>query len=511
MMHARATSDPAIVAMKPPNKAGQPDAEEVERRVGAEGNADEAGTGRAPNRESVSHGLGRVGQTARLRKKERFTALLHHVDVEALRDAFCLLKRTAAAGVDAMTWKDYEAGLEPRLVDLHGRVHRGAYRALPSRRVYIAKPDGKQRPLAIAALEDKIVQRAVLAVLNEIYEADFLGFSYGFRPERGQHDGLDALSVGIVCRKVNFIVDADIRSFFDTVDHEWLIRFLELRIGDPRILRLIRKWLKAGVLEDGIVTPGERGTGQGAVISPLLANIYLHYAFDLWAEQWRRREAKGDMIIVRYADDIILGFEHEAEARRFLEAMRERLAKFALSLHPDKTRLIEFGRYAAEHRKRRGLGKPETFTFLGFTHICSRSRAGKFLVKRKTRSDRMRIKLKAIKADLRRRMHLPIPDQGRWLRQVVTGYFNYHAVPLNGAALDAFRTQTIGHWLHALRRRGQKDRFSWERITKLAAEWLPRPKILHPWPRERFALRHPRWEPYAGKPHVRFCAGGAQQ
>ena len=455
----------------------------------------------------MSHGLDRVGQTARRRKKERFTALLHHVDVEALRDAFSALKRNAAAGVDGTTWEDYEAGLEQRLVDLHGRVHKGAYRALPSRRVHIPKPDGKQRPLAIAALEDKIVQRAVLAVLNEIYEADFLGFSYGFRPGRGQHDALDALSVGITSRKVNFILDADIRSFFDTVDHDWLIRFLELRIGDPRILRLIRKWLKAGVLEDGIVKPGERGTGQGAVISPLLANIYLHYGFDLWAEQWRRREAMGDMIVVRYADDIILGFEHEAEARRFLDAMRERLGKFALSLHPDKTRLIEFGRFAAAGRKRRGLGKPETFAFLGFTHICDMSRAGKFLVKRKTRSDRMGARLKAIKEGLRRRMHLPIPAQGRWLRQVVTGYFNYHAVPLNSVALEAFRTQTVGHWLQTLRRRSQKDRFSWERIKKLAAVWLPKPKILHPWPRERFVLRHPRWEPYAGKPHVRICAG----
>jgi RNA-directed DNA polymerase len=510
MMHGQEKSDPAVVAMKPPNKAGQPAAEEVERRAGAEGNADQADTCRAPDRESVSHGLDRVGQTARLRKKEKFTALLHHVDVEALRDAFFALKRGAAAGIDGVGWQDYEAGLERRLVDLHDRVHRGAYRALASRRVYIPKPDGRQRPLAVAALEDKIVQRAVLAVLNEIYEADFLGFSYGFRPERGQHDALDALAVGISSRRVNYILDADIRSFFDTVDHEWLIRFLELRIGDRRILRLIRKWLKAGVLEDGVVTPGERGTGQGAVISPLLANVYLHYAFDLWTEQWRRHEARGDMIIVRYADDVVLGFEHEAEARRFLEAMQERLAKFALSLHPDKTRLIEFGRYAAERRNKRGLGKPETFTFLGFTHICGKALSGKFLVKRKTRSDRMRAKLKAVKVELRRRMHLPIPRQGRWLRRVVIGYFNYHAVPLNGGALEAFRTQIIGHWLRTLRRRSQKDRFSWDRIWKLADEWLPKPRILHPWPRQRFALTHPRWEPDAGKPHVRFCAGGAQ-
>jgi group II intron reverse transcriptase/maturase len=409
-----------------------------------------------------------------------------------------------------MAWQDYEAGLEERLVDLHGRVHRGAYRALPSRRVYIPKPDGKQRPLAIAALEDKIVQKAVLAVLNEIYEADFLGFSYGFRPGRGQHDGLDALSVGITSRKVNYILDVDIRSFFDTVDHDCLMRFVEVRVGDRRILRLIRKWLKAGVLEDGVVRPGDVGTGQGAVISPLLANIYLHYAFDQWAEQWRRQEARGDMIIVRYADDIVLGFEHEAEAHRFQEAMQGRLAGFALSLHPDKTRLIEFGRFAAERRKRRGLGKPETFNFLGFTHICGKSRKGKFLVRRKTRSDRMRARLKAVKEGLRRRMHQPIAEVGRWLQRVVTGYFNYHAVPLNGAALDAFRNQIIGLWLKTLRRRSQKDRFSWQRIWKLADEWLPRPRIVHPWPLQRFALNNPRWEPDARKPPVRFCAGGAQ-
>jgi group II intron reverse transcriptase/maturase len=409
-----------------------------------------------------------------------------------------------------MAWQDYEAGLEERLVDLHGRVHRGAYRALPSRRVYIPKPDGKQRPLAIAALEDKIVQKAVLAVLNEIYGADFLGFSYGFRPGRGQHDGLDALSVGITSRKVNYILDVDIRSFFDTVDHDCLMRFVEVRVGDRRILRLIRKWLKAGVLEDGVVRPGEVGTGQGAVISPLLANIYLHYAFDQWAEQWRRQEARGDMIIVRYADDIVLGFEHEAEAHRFQEAMQGRLAGFALSLHPDKTRLIEFGRFAAERRKRRGLGKPETFNFLGFTHICGKSRKGKFLVRRKTRSDRMRARLKAVKEGLRRRMHQPIAEVGRWLQRVVTGYFNYHAVPLNGAALDAFRNQIIGLWLKTLRRRSQKDRFSWQRIWKLADEWLPRPRIVHPWPLQRFALNNPRWEPDARKPPVRFCAGGAQ-
>jgi group II intron reverse transcriptase/maturase len=436
---------------------------------------------------------------------------LHHLSLAQLREAFHALRREAAAGVDGLTWQDYQGDLERRLEDLHDRVHRGGpYRPLPSRRRYIAKADGRQRPLAVAALEDKIVQRAVQEVLSAIYEVDFLGFSYGFRPGRGQHDALDALVVGIRRTKVNWILDADIRSFFDTVSHDWLIRFLEHRIGDRRIIRLIQKWLKAGVLEDGVVTVSERGTAQGSVISPLLANVYLHYVFDLWAEQWRRREATGDMIIVRYADDLVVGFEHEAEARRFLEAMRERLAAFALSLHPDKTRIIEFGRQAAANRERRGLGKPETFNFLGFTHICAKTRRGKFLVKRKTRRDRMRAKLKQVKDVLRRHRHQPTPVVGAWLGQVVRGYFNYHAVPANGAALAAFRHHVMTLWYRALRRRGDRHKMTWARLVKLADDFLPRPRILHPWPEQRFAVRHPRQEPYAGKPHVRFCAGGAQ-
>jgi group II intron reverse transcriptase/maturase len=459
----------------------------------------------------VTQALERIRQAASERKEERFTALLHHVSIEHLEEAFYELKENAAPGVDGQTWRTYEADLERKLEDLHARVQRGAYRPLPSRRVYIPKPDGRQRPLAIAALEDKIVQRAIVAVLNAIYEEDFLGFSYGFRPGRGTHDALDALVVGISSRQVNVILDADIRSFFDEIDQEWLIRFLEHRIGDRRIIRLIRKWLKAGVLEDGVVTISEKGTGQGAVISPLLANVYLHYVLDLWAERWRRREATGDMIIVRYADDFIVGFEHEGDARRFLDQMRERLREFALSLHPEKTRLIEFGRFAEVNRRRRGLGKPETFNFLGFTFICGKSRRGNFLINRKTRRDRMRAKLKEIKAELRRRMHEPIPEQGRWLKQVVKGYFNYHAVPTNSRAIVAFRHHVTETWRRMLRRRSQKDRMTWERITKLADDWLPRPFVLHRWPSARFAVRHPRWEPYARIGHVRFCAGGAQQ
>jgi len=440
-----------------------------------------------------------------------FTALLHHIGTDLLAAEFLALKKHAAAGADGVTWRDYEQNLKANLEDLHARIHRGAYRPVPSRRVYIDKPDGLQRPLAVAGLEDKIVQRATSAVLNAIYEEDFLGFSYGFRPGRGAHDALDALVVAIESRKVNFIVDADIRSFFDTMSQDWLIRFLEHRIGDKRIIRLIRKWLRAGVLEDGVVKVSEMGTAQGAVISPLLANIYLHYVLDLWAERWRRCEATGHMTIVRYADDFIVGFEHEADARRFLEALRERLGKFALSLHPDKTRLIEFGRFAAANRERRGLGKPETFNFLGFTFICGKSRKGKFLVRRQTRRDRMRAKLKAIKQELRGRRHQPIPIQGKWLRQVVQGYFNYFAVPTNGPALIAFHHFVCQLWKRSLSRRSQKGEVTWERIKRLAQDWLPKPRILHPWPSIRFAVTHPRLEPYALIGPVRFCAGRAQQ
>src|SRR6266550_3110707 len=509
MMHGRGKSDSAIVAVKPANKAEQSAAEPVEPRAEAKGKAGQHSTCRAQSRESVSQGLERIRKVAKEKKTERFTSLLHHISIDLLGEAFGELKQDAAPGVDGLTCAAYEADFEHNLEDLHSRVHRGAYRAMPSRRVYIPKPDGRQRPLAIAALEDKLVQRATAAVLGAIYEEDFLGFSYGFRPGRGAHDALDALVVAITSRKVNFILDADIQSFFDTVSQEWLIRFVEHRIGDKRIIRQVQKWLKAGVLEDGVVMGSDRGTGQGAVISPLLANIYLHYALDLWAERWRRREATGDMIIVRYADDIIVGFEHEADARRFLEAMRERLGEFALSLHPDKTRLIEFGRHAAANRERRGLGKPETFNFLGFTFICGKSRRGKFLLKRKTRRDRMRAKLQAIKQELRQRRHQPIPVQGKWLRQVVKGYFNYHAVPTNNQALAAFRFFVTELWQRSLRRRSQKDGTTWEQITQVAKDWLPKPNTLHPWPRIRFAVTHPRWEPYAGKPHVRFCAGGA--
>jgi len=511
VMNEREKSDSVIVAMTPVNKAEHSAAEPEERRTGTEGNAGQQSTRRAQDRESVSQALSRVRKVAKERKKERFTALFHHLDVSMLRTAFFALKKDAAPGVDGVTWEAYEADLDSRIEDLHSRLHRGAYRAQPARRRFIPKPDGRQRPLAVVALEDKIVQRATAAVLGVIYEEEFLGFSYGFRPKRSQHDALDALMVGIAGTRVSFVLDADIRSFFNEVSQEWLVRFVEHRIGDPRIVRLIQKWLKAGVLEDGEQVVSEKGTGQGSVISPLLANVYLHYVFDLWADRWRRRMAKGNMVMVRYADDIVVGFERETDARLFLEEMRERLREFSLTLHPEKTRLIEFGRHAATNRAKRGLGKPETFNFLGFTLICGKSRRGRFLLKRKTRRDRMRAKLQEIKETLLRQRHQPIPKQGDWLRQVVTGFFAYHAVPTNGSAIGAFRYRVITFWHAALRRRSQKDRVSWPRVKKLADEWLPMPRILHPWPSERFAVKHPRWEPDARIGLVRFCAGGAQK
>ena len=492
MMHDRGKSDSAIVAVKPTNNAGQPAAEPVEPRAGTKRNAGKQSTHRTQGRTRVTQALARVRKAAQQRRKEKFTALFHHLSVDLLREAFFVLKRDAAPGMDGLTWQAYAADLERNLTDLHARVHRGAYRASPSRRTYIPKADGRQRPLAVAALEDKIVQRATVAVLNCIYEEEFLGFSYGFRPKRGQHDALDALAVGITDKKVSFILDADVRSFFDEVSQRWLIRFVEHRVGDPRIIRLIQKWLKAGVLEDGVVTVSEKGTGQGSVISPLLSNVYLHYVFDLWAERWRRHEATGGMMIVRYADDIVVGFAHEVDARRFWDAMRKRFEEFALSLHPEKTRLIEFGRHVADRRDRSGLGKPETFNFLGFTHICGRSRYGKFLLKRKSRRDRMRGKLKEIKEEMRRRMHQSIPEQGRWLAQVVRGYFAYHAVPTNSAAIGAFRHHVVDLWRCSLSRRSQRGGITWQRIKQIADDWLPKPKILHPWPQQRFAVRYSR-------------------
>ncbi len=414
---------------------------------------------------------------------------MHHVTIDLLRQSYKSLKRTAAPGVDDVTWKSYGEQLEVRLPNLHERVQSGTYRAMPSKRIWIAKPDGRQRPIGIAVLEDKIVQHAVVQVLNQIYEETFLGFSYGFRPERHQHKALDAIWVGITRRKVSWVLDADISGFFDAIDHEWLMKFVEHRIADPRILVLIRKWLRAGVSEDGQWSKTTIGTPQGAVISPLLANIYLHYVLDLWVNKWRE-EARGDVIIVRYADDWITGFQYRNEANRFQQELQERLAKFGLKLHPEKTRLLEFGRFAIENRSKRGEGKPETFDFLGFTHICAKTRKNnKFTILRKTIAKRLQAKLKDVRKEIKRRMHVPVPEQGKWLRSVVQGHLNYYAVPGNHQSVDAFRTEVAKSWLQALRRRSQRGRnLTWERIKRLVKVWLPSAKVKHPYPSQRLCV-----------------------
>jgi len=485
-------SHDGIVPMNQSNKDGKPLAEIEEGRPSIKENAGQPHTYPTQSGNGVSQGLAGVRKAARGNKEMKFTALLHHLTMDLLRESFHALKRKAAPGVDGVTWQEYETGLENRLIDLHGRVHRGAYRALPSRRVYIEKEDGRQRPLGVAALEDKIVQYAVTTILNQIYEEDFLGFSYGFRPGRSQHNALDALSYALLKKKVNHILDADIRGFFDNLDKSWLIKFVEHRVADPRMLRLIQKWLKAGVMEEGKWSEPRTGTPQGSVISPLLANIYLHYTFDLWVNVWRKKWAQGEVVVVRYADDTIVGFQYRTDADRFLENLRERLAMFGLELHPDKTRRIEFGLFAEENRKRRGEGKPETFDFLGFKHISGKNGIGRFTVRRTTIRKRMRAKRRQIRQELYRRMHDPVPQTGEWLKSVVQGYFNYYAVPGNLDSLAVFRDRLLRLWWQTLCRRSQKHRFSWTRMLKLSRRWLPHPRVLHPYPAVRFAATHPR-------------------
>ncbi len=489
-MNDHGKSDGPVVPAKPLNKpAVMAGAEAVEGRGPAEGNT---GSESRPGRSAgmgVSSDLDRVRQLARQDKEVRFTALLHHVTVDRLREAYRAISPNAAAGVDGITWRDYGRDLEANLLDLHARVHRGAYRARPTRRVFIPKADGRLRPLGVAALEDKILQRAVVEVLNAIYEEDFLGLSYGFRPGRSPHDALDALSVGIVRKKVNYVLDADIRDFFTQLDQSWLEKFLEHRIADKRVLRLIQKWLRAGVIEDGEWSESLEGTAQGASVSPLLSNVYLHYVFDLWADQWRRRHARGDVILTRFADDYVAGFEHREDAERFLADLRDRFAQFGLELHPEKTRLIEFGRYAAENRARRGDRKPETLDFLGFTHICAKTRNGRFKLKRITIKKKMRAKLSSVKTEIRRRWHHSIPEQGRWLASVLAGHYRYYAVPDNIRAVQAFREAVIRLWLKALRRRSQRSGMTWERMRRFAERWLPTARIQHPWPTTRFDAR----------------------
>lgn len=497
MMNGSRKSDRPVVATKPANKAGVKAndaealvAERVERRGLAKGKPPRQNTNRALDRALVQSALGRIRQAAVKDKKARFTSLMHHVyDLSMLREAYYGLKRNAAPGVDGETWRHYGENLESNLEELSGRLRRGAYRAKAVRRVFITKDDGRQRPLGVTALEDKTVQRSTVAVLNAIYETDFLGFSYGYRPGKGPHNALDALYTALLTRKVNWVLDGDISSFFDCLDHEWLMKFIEHRIADQRVLRLIRKWLNAGVLEEGQWTCSDEGTPQGGSASPLLANIYLHYVFDLWVQHWRKTTAKGDMIVVRWADDFVVGFEHQADAARFHHELAERFAKFKLKLHPEKTRVIEFGYYAAKNRKRRGQGKPETFNFLGFTHICGKKRSnGMFTVLRRTMSKRKRAKLKEIKTELRKRMHHRVTEVGKWLRSVIEGHNRYYGVPSNLPSLYSFRFQVVRHWYRTLRRRSQKTRLTWERMYRLIDSWLPPPTLHHPYPLRRLGV-----------------------
>jgi group II intron reverse transcriptase/maturase len=499
--HVDEKSDSVVLPMKPSNKEGTPSAEPVEGRTLPEGNSDQTTAVRTQCRAAASTGLMAVRQAA-LRIKtqaegeKRFSALLHHINVELLEQSYLALKRGSVPGIDGVTWQAYGEGLEGSLKDLHSRIHRGSYRARPARRTMIPKADGTERPLSILCLEDKIVQQAVVYVLEAIYEPEFLGFSYGFRPGRSQHDALDALSAGIYRKRVNWVLDTDIQGFFDAMDHDWILRFLRHRIADKRLLRLITKWLKVGTIHEGRHELSRRGTPQGAVISPILANVYLHYVFDLWANLWRQEKASGDVLMIRYADDIVLGFEYEGEARAFLAEMGERLQKFGLTLHPEKTRLIQFGRRAINDRKRQGLGKPETFDFLGFTHFCTFSRkSGAFVIGRKTIRQRMLAQLQFIKQELRRRLHNSIYETGTWLRRVLQGYLNYFAVSGNDHSLWQFYNRVRCYWLKALRRRSQKAFLSWSRFMQLTRRFFPRIRVLHPLPLHRFDAKTRRRSP----------------
>lgn len=490
-MNGSRKSDKPVVPEKPANKVcGAPQtAESVEERGLAKRNSDQQNKSRTQQRGILQNKLDRIRQKAREDKELQFTTLWHHVyDVDRLRNAYFSVKRNASAGIDNVTWREYGKNLEDNLLDLSARLKRGAYKAKPVRRQYIAKPDGQKRPLGIPVLEDKIAQRATVEVMNAIYEEDFCGFSYGCRPGRSAHNGLDAVTVGIESKKISWVLDADIQRFYDAVDQEWLVKFVEHRISDKRVIRHIKKWLNAGVLEDGVISRAKEGTPQGTSVSSLLANIYLHYVFDLWAQKWRRTQAKGDVIIIRFADDIVMGFQYEFEAKRFHEEMRERLRKFKLELHPDKTKLLEFGRFAASNRRKKGQGKPETFDFLGFTHISGKTRKGKFAVVRKTIKKKMRTKLQEVKKKLRDKMHNSVPEVGKWLASVLRGHYQFYGVPRNTYAMSAFRWAIVRLWYQTLGRRSQKKRLTWKRMNKLAKRWLPVPKIVHPYPNQRLCV-----------------------
>src|SRR2546426_1812918 len=456
MRNEHGKSDRPVVPAKSPNKTGQP-AEGTEGSGLTKGNPQQQNASRTPSRTDAPSALQRVRQAASKDKETRFTALLHHIyNLETLRLAYFSLKKEAAPGVDGETWRHYGEALEDNLQDLSYRLKRGAYRAKPVRRAYIDKNDGRKRPLGVPVLEDKIVQRATVEVLNAIYETDFVDFSYGFRPGRSQHNALDELYTGLLTKKVNWVLDLDIASFFDRISHEWLVEFVQHRIGDRRVVRLIQKWLNAGVWEDGKKIRMEEGTPQGGSASPLLANLYLHYVFDLWVQAWRQKLAHGDVIVVRFADDIVVGFKSKADADQFRAELTERMKKFNLELHPEKTRLLEFGPFAIDNRQKRGEGKPETFNFLGFTHICVKKRSnGRYTVLRQTIRKRLQTKLNEVKAELQRRMHEPIPEVGKWLQAVVRGHIRYYGVPQNYNALWIFRFQVGGLWHRALSRRSQ--------------------------------------------------------
>lgn len=509
-MNGREKSDTPVVPTRASNKTAQAVAEKQEGRGVAKGNPGEQNMLRTQSRERMTSALDRIRVVAKRDKKAKFSALLHHISEERLTAAYFSLKKKAAAGIDGVTWEEYGRNLTDNIRELHGRIHRGAYRPQPTRRTYIPKSDGGQRPLGIATVEDKVAQAAVAEVLNTIYEVDFFAFCYGYRKRKSQHDALDALATAIERKRVNWIVDADIKGFFDNIEHSMMQRFLEHRIADKRVVHLIMRWLKAGVMEEGIWSEAEKGSPQGATISPLLANLYLFYAFDQWVHHWRRKKANGDVVVVRYADDFVVGFERQAEAEKFLQELRERLAKFKLELHPEKTRLIEFGRYAAERRKARGEGKPENFTFLGFTHICATTRKGGFALKRITNRKRMRRSIENIKDKLRKRRHDPIPEQGKWLRSVIRGFDAYYSVPGNIDALGDYRAALMRIWQQALNTRSQKARITVAKIASICAQWFPKPKVHHPWPERRFDVKHPRQEPDAVMPLVRICAGGAR-
>jgi RNA-directed DNA polymerase len=505
--HAFEKSDDAVVPEKS-TKAQVTLAESMEGRAEAKGKP------AARNAPPTQDGIGAlthlrwVGQRAKEKPKEKLTNLLSHIKVPLLKEAYQRLQKKAATGVDEITWDDYGERLDERLIDLQDRVHRGSYHPQPVRRAYIPKGDGKTRPLGIPALEDKIVQQAARMVLEPIYETKFIGFSYGFRPGRSQHDALDALATAIE-RKVNWVLDADIRSFFDTIDHGWMQKFLEHRIGDSRMVRLVMKWMRAGVMEDGELHDVEEGTPQGGIISPLLANVYLHYVLDLWACQWRKKHARGEVYVVRYADDFVMGFQHRDDALAMREAVTARLAEFGLELHPEKTRVLEFGRFARQNRERDGDRKPETFEFLGFVHIAGVSRQGKFQLRRRTSGKKRRAKLASLTEECRRRRHHAVPEQHEWLSSVLRGHYRYYAVPTNYQALDQFRT-TVGRiWHRSLQRRSQRAGWTRQQMTKFEARFpLPLPRILHPWPMQRLLARRPEVGARCGKSARRDLSGG---